>query len=302
MKDGLLRISVEDRYTGSMLGLAVGDAVGTATEFKERGGFDPVTDMIGGGMHNLKAGQWTDDTSMALCLAKSLIRKEGFDAKDQMDLYAKWKDEGYLSSTGKCFDIGVSTKEAIERYQSTGNPLAGLKSPDLAGNGSIMRLAPVILYYYPDKEKAIHYAKESSLTTHATPEAVSCCEILAIVIIKALEGKNKNEILASLEITSPTENISKIAKMNFFDKNEDEISSSAYSVHTLESALWCFYHSDSFKDCILKATNLGNDADTVSAVAGQIAGAYYGFENIPPHWRERLVQSDLISDLAEALR
>jgi ADP-ribosyl-[dinitrogen reductase] hydrolase len=125
----------------------VGDAVGTTVEFKARGSFSPITDMVGGGPFGLQPGQWTDDTSMALCLATSLITKNGFDPADQMDRYWEWYKNGYLSSTGDCFDIGNTVRQALEKYKYTGDPFSGNKAANAAGNGSLMRLAPVPLYY-----------------------------------------------------------------------------------------------------------------------------------------------------------
>ena len=150
-----------NRFRGCLLGLAVGDAIGTTVEFKPRGSFPTVTDMVGGGPFHLKPGQWTDDTSMALCLATSLIFNNGFDPIDQMDRYWDWYQNGYLSSTGEFFDIGNTIREALERYKHTGNPFSGSTSPDMAGNGSLMRLAPVPMFYFPDLEKIIHFAGES---------------------------------------------------------------------------------------------------------------------------------------------
>lgn len=135
-----------DRYLGALLGLAVGDAVGTTVEFKARGTFPPVTDMVGGGPFGLAPGQWTDDTSMALCLAASLVECGGFDARDQMDRYRRWVIDGYMSSTGHCFDVGLTVHDALSRYQQTGEPMAGSTDEKAAGNGSLMRLAPVVLF------------------------------------------------------------------------------------------------------------------------------------------------------------
>jgi ADP-ribosyl-[dinitrogen reductase] hydrolase len=141
-----VQLSLKDRYAGSLAGLASGDAVGTTVEFRSRGTFPPVTDMVGGGPFGLAPGQWTDDTSMALCLAESLLAKNGFDARDQMGRYLNWRTWGYLSSTGECFDIGMTVRGALERFQRTGEPYSGSTDPNSAGNGSLMRLAPVALF------------------------------------------------------------------------------------------------------------------------------------------------------------
>jgi ADP-ribosyl-[dinitrogen reductase] hydrolase len=133
------------RSRGCLLGLAVGDALGTTLEFKPPGTFTPITDMLGGGPFNLKPGQWTDDTSLALCLAESLIECRGFNPKDQMERYVRWWKEGHLSSTGTCFDIGNTTRAALSAFLKTGNPMSGPTDAYSAGNGSLMRLAPARL-------------------------------------------------------------------------------------------------------------------------------------------------------------
>ena len=138
-----------DRFRGALLGLAAADAVGTTLEFRPPGSFAPIADMVGGGPFNLLPGQWTDDTSMALCLAASLVERDGFDAADQMARYVRWRDEGYMSSNGRCFDIGGTVSAALHRFEQTGEPFAGSTDPRSAGNGSIMRLAPVPLFLQP---------------------------------------------------------------------------------------------------------------------------------------------------------
>jgi len=185
-----------DRYRGALLGLAAGDALGTALELKPPGTFSAITDMIGGGPFHLKPGEWTDDTSMALCLAESLIERRGFDAKDQMDHYCRWYEQGYLSSTGSCFDIGNIVRSALATYRQTGNPFSGPESPDTAGNGSLMRLAPVALFFASNHDQAIHYAGESSRTTHGTKAAVDACRYFAGLIVGALRGHRKSELLS----------------------------------------------------------------------------------------------------------
>ena len=175
-----------DRQLGALLGLAAGDAVGTTVEFKPRGTFPPVADMVGGGPFHLGAGQWTDDTSMALCLATSLVERSGFDARDQMERYCRWADEGYLSSTGGCFDIGITVSEALQQFRQTGEPFAGSTHPRKAGNGSIMRLAPVVMFFHRNRDAAVHDAALSSMTTHATAECVDACRLMASMLVRAV--------------------------------------------------------------------------------------------------------------------
>src|SRR5437764_7765217 len=155
-------MELRERYRGSLLGLAIGDALGTTLEFTQPGSFDPIDDMVGGGPFGLQSGEWTDDTSMALCLAVSLIECKGFVAHDQMKRYVRWRDEGYMASNGRCFDIGGTVSTALRRFEITGDPFAGTTDPRMAGNGSIMRLAPVPLFYANNLREAIEKSGESS--------------------------------------------------------------------------------------------------------------------------------------------
>lgn len=191
--------SLNERYLGALLGLACGDAVGTTVEFLARGSFAPVTDMLGGGPFNLKAGQWTDDTSMALCLAESLITKKTFDAHDQMTRYLNWWRWGYLSSTGRCFDIGMTTRDALFDFEQSQNPFCGSADPYSAGNGSLMRLAPIVLFGFNQKSNLAQLAAESSRTTHGAAEAIECCQLLAELIHAALKGVSKLYMFDSIE-------------------------------------------------------------------------------------------------------
>ena len=177
--------TTRDRYRGALLGLAAGDALGTTLEFKPPGSFRPIDDMVGGGPFRLRAGEWTDDTSMALCLAASLIARQGFDAADQMRRYVRWRREGYMSSNGRCFDIGNTVRDALSHFERTGEPYAGSTDPNAAGNGSLMRLAPVPLYFAADARKAIDTSAESSRTTHGTREAVDACRYFGGLLVPA---------------------------------------------------------------------------------------------------------------------
>jgi ADP-ribosylglycohydrolase len=302
-------LEVIARYRGSLLGLAVGDALGVPLEFKKPGTFSPVNDLVGGGVFGLAAGQWTDDTSMALCLAESLVERRGFDAMDQLDRYLRWYLDGYLSSTGKCFAIGNTVREALERFAQTPNAYCGSNHPRSAGNGSIMRLAPVPLYYADNAQEAINKSGESSLTTHGTDLCVDACRYLGALIVGAVLGYPKAELLAaSFELVpsiwqqSPLHPlIAQIATGSFKRRNPPEIQGSGYVVASLEAALWAFYHSNSFREGALLAVNLGDDADTTGAVYGQLAGAYYGEQGIPEQWQRQIYQRDLVINYGESL-
>lgn len=290
-----------ERYQGCLLGLAAGDAVGTSVEFSPRDTFTPLTDMVGGGPFRLKAGQWTDDTSMALCLAESLLHCQGFNARDQMTRYMNWWQWGYLSATGECFDIGTTVVKALSKFSVDGDPFAGSTAPDTAGNGSLMRLAPVVLYYFPDIQRALHYAAESSRTTHAAAEAIDSCRLFAQILTNALSGKGKTETLLEIPFQPETEKVRRIAAGEYRPKPRSGIRGTGYCIQSLEAALWCFFHGNSFEQTILLAANLGDDADTTAAIAGQLAGAWYGINAIPQRWRSLIWLYDDIDELARKL-
>ena len=290
-----------DRSQGSLLGLAAGDAVGTTLEFKQRDTYEHLTDMVGGGPFSLPVGAWTDDTSMALCLAVSLIEKKGFNAVDQMERYRRWQYQGYFSSTGECFDIGGTVSAALDKFATTGEPYSGSTADSSAGNGSLMRLAPIVAFYYPDKVKVLHYARESSRTTHGAAECLDACSILSALLVRAIAGADKSRILDKLHIEAGSAYTNRIANMEFKELGRDQIKGSGYVMESLEAALWCFYKTDSFKEAILLAANLGDDADTTAAICGQIAGAHYGASRIPNEWMEKLVMKEDIVTISERL-
>ena len=295
-----------DRFRGCLLGLACGDAVGTTVEFKPRGTFAPVTDITGGGPFGLKAGEWTDDTSMALCLGVSLLECGGFDPRDQMERYCRWQREGYLSSNGVCFDMGNTVARALRRYRQSGNPFSGSIDPHTAGNGSLMRLAPIPMYYVENLEKVAYFSVESSRTTHGTREAVEACLLFGVMVALALRGEVKRSVLfdgptSVLLYHQLTLSIQNIAEGSFSEKSVDEIRGSGYVVESLKAALWCFHQTDNYREAVLCAANLGDDADTTAAICGQIAGAYYGVGGIPGEWLAKLAKRSDIESIADAL-
>ncbi len=298
-----------DRYRGALLGLAAGDALGTTLEFTTPGNFTPITDMVGGGPFNLKAGEWTDDTSMALCLAESLLECGAFDAFDQLSRYLRWKRKGHHSSTGRCFDIGGTVLKALARFERFSEPFSGSTDPNSAGNGSIMRLAPVPLFFAHDPELAISNAALSSKTTHGHPEAVDACRYLAGLIVGALQGRTKEELLLTRFSPLPglwtahplVAAIARVANGSYLREEPPLIRGDGYVTRSLEAALWAFAKSTSFEHGALLAVNLGEDADTTGAVYGQLAGAYYGVESIPAGWRATLAKRELLEAFAGRL-
>ncbi|WP_299588473.1 ADP-ribosylglycohydrolase family protein [uncultured Microbulbifer sp.] len=296
-----MNFNVLDKVKGCLVGLACGDAVGTTLEFKRKGEFTPISDMVGGGPFGLEKGQWTDDTSMALCLAHSLLLQEGFCAIDQMNRYCNWYQYGYMSSTGVCFDIGATVQSALIRYLETGNPFSGSVATRSSGNGSLMRLAPVPIFFLSLPSEAIHYSGESSRTTHGSTECIESCRFFCDLILSVFNGTTKDNLLHTLEYTPNSEKVFSIAKGEFLQQSYEELTGSGYVIESLISALWCFFNTDSFHEAILLAANIGNDADTTAAICGQIAGAYYGISGIPEEWQQQICWSEDIILLAENL-
>lgn len=298
---------LRDRFRGCLLGLAAGDALGTTLEFRPPGSFEPIDDLLGGGPFDLRAGDWTDDTSMALCLAESLLER-GFDPKDQLTRYVRWWQDGHLSPTGECFDIGLTVRPALEDFVASGRTRRP-HDPDGAGNGSLMRVAPVPLAFAADPARAVELAGESSWTTHGAPAAADACRYAAGLIVGTLAGTSKDELLgpayapaADLWAEHPlAPEIETIAAGSFRRREPPQIRGGGYVVHCLEAALWALDRSSSFREGCLLAVNLGDDADTTGAVFGQLAGALYGAAGIPPEWLDRLARRELIEDFADRL-
>lgn len=302
-------MDAHDRIAGSLIGLAVGDALGAAVEFMAPGTFEPVTEFRSGGPHRLAAGTWTDDTSLALCLAESLIERHGFDLRDQLDRYLSWYRDGHLSATGRCFDIGTTTLTALHRYERTGDPASGLTAEDSAGNGSLMRVAPVPLAYHRDPVRAIDLSGRASTTTHALPVCVDACRYYGGLIVGAMQGVAKDELLAPRFSPAPgywdehplDPRIDGVAAGSFREREPPQIRGRGYVVGSLEAALWAFDRSSSFEEGCLLAVNLGEDADTTGAIYGGLAGASFGINGIPERWRQGLAQADLITRFADDL-
>lgn len=292
--------AIQDRAVGCLVGLAVGDAVGTTLEFRQRDTYEPLRDMVGGGPFRLKAGEWTDDTALALALADSLLHNPELDERDLLDRFVRWHTKGEYSCNGRCFDIGTTTSQALRRYQETKDRFSSSTDPRTAGNGSLMRLAPVALRYWNDRARLGDVASRQSRTTHGAPEAVDACVLFAEVLADAIRGEPRSEVLKPR--SRPYRgSIATIAAGSWRRKSRAEVESSGYAPHSLEAALWCVASTADFETAVLRAANLGEDADTTAAVTGQLAGALYGFEGIPARWRSRLARGEHIEKIARSL-
>jgi ADP-ribosyl-[dinitrogen reductase] hydrolase len=290
----------QDRAVGALVGLAVGDALGATLEFSRRDSRPPVTDLVGGGPFGLKPGEWTDDTSMALCLADSLLHCRGFDAADLLQRFCAWRRDGVNSVTGECFDIGATTARALDRFERTGQIAWAHEDPRQAGNGSLMRLAPVAIFAAGDAAVAEDLADVQSRTTHPAPKAHEACRLFARLLVEAMNGADKDAVLAPRAWDGSPE-IAAIARGDWRGKARDDIASSGYVVHTLEAALWCVAESAGFEEAVLTAANLGDDADTVAAVTGQLAGALWGLHGVRPRWVATLAWAPVLIERANAL-
>jgi ADP-ribosyl-[dinitrogen reductase] hydrolase len=319
-----MKIDIHDKLKGMFVGLAVGDMLGMPLEFKDPSEFEPITKPIAGGSFNLPVGYWTDDTSMALCLADSLLEYQGYNSYDVMNKYWLWRSQGYRSSTGQCFDIGNQTSTAINQYISTGGYVtADTTMISSAGNGCIMRLAPVIIAAYQQREPEdiIKLARISARETHYSLEAQVATEVFANMLIKAVEHKPKPEILyarkpqatdrfiafeedVSIDGQPPPQHTYRTVNARIMAGTrllKKDLNTDGYIIHSLQVAVWAFNKYDNFKDGALAVANLGGDSDTNCAIYGQLAGAYYGYKAIPAKWIKVLYMQAEISRLAGEL-
>jgi len=292
-----------DRAVGTLLGLACGDAVGTTLEFTRPGTFAPITDMVGGGPFGLKAGEWTDDTSMALCLAESILDTGSLNLEDQLRRYLLWRTSGYLSSNGRCFDIGGTIQSQLERFRRTGEAIDPDTDEEAAANGSLMRLAAVPIRWHADPATAAERAGESSRTTHAARRPVDACRLMGAMVSALIRGVAFEDVVAPSfwQWGDLHPAIADIADGAWKGKQPPAIQGTGYCVDALEAALWSVDGAAGFRDAVLRAANLGDDADTTAAIAGQLAGARWGASAIPAQWREKVVAGERMVSLARAL-
>lgn len=285
--------AIRDRAIGALVGLAVGDAVGTTLEFKPKPSHPILTDMVGGGPFKLKPGQWTDDTAMALALGDWLVNDRDLDPADLISRFVRWFENGEYSCTGTCFDIGNATRAALDRFIDSGEALAGSTNPRTAGNGALMRLSPVAIRFWNDREQLAEIAEVQTLTTHGADECVDSSIKFAGLLADVISGKPLSDALGGDLISG--------VDSKWRGVHRNQIRGTGYVVDCLNAALWAVSRTTSFRSAILLAANLGDDADTTAAVAGQLAGAMYGISGIPAEWLERLAWRSKIEAMADQL-
>jgi ADP-ribosylglycohydrolase len=310
-------MSTIDKIKAVLFGVAVGDALGVPVEFESRGlrERDPVTGMRGGGTFGLPAGTFSDDSSLAFCLAEALAAKP--DSTESMlslaaNNFVRWYDEGYWTADGEAFDIGGTTQSALQRiYAGVSPALAGDDDANANGNGSLMRIAPLVFYSY-DKPMAERFklcSLVSSITHRHIRSCIACFYYLEFAA-GLLAGKNKFTIYKEVQKTLPgflrgvgveNKEIDLFDRLLYGDINdlrESEIGSSGYVLDSLEASMWCLLTESTYAGSVLKAVNLGEDTDTTAAITGGLAGLLYGFDNIPAEWVKVLAKHDEIEDLA----
>ena len=294
------------RARGALVGLAVGDALGTTNEFKVVGTFTPSTGMVGGGAFQLEPGQWTDDTSMALCLADSLLAQGRYDSFDVMERYDRWRKDGYRSSTGTCFDIGNQVMRSLWDFEVNQRVPRTAQRTTSAGNGAIMRLAPVVIAGFEHREirEIVATAGLSARETHYSVEAEAATEVFAALLVGALLGWAPEHIInVGWASTGPAfdEMAARVISTDPAERAAWEKDTSGYIVHGLRLAVHGLLDFGSFDEAVLAIANMGGDADTNAAIYGQLGGAHFGVEAIPASWRSTLYQGEEIDALARAL-
>ena len=321
---------MKDKIFGGILGLAVADAVGVPVEFQSRESLrrNPVADMKGYGTYNQPPGTWSDDTSLTLCLLDSLatgfrygrgrcseIMREDYISDRTMENFLSWLDEGKYTAHGKVFDVGIATRKALQRFKN-GIPLeCGGTSEMDNGNGSLMRILPLAFYFHkvpPQSHREFwDIIHEASALTHAHKRSQIACGLYLSVAESLFDKTNLKEVIHSglekakkyyeneAEYVDDLKHYKRLFDPEFSKLPEEEIKSSGYVVDTLEAALWCLMNTDNYRDCILRAVNLGEDTDTVAAVAGGLAGMFYGVDAIPKEWLSQLARRDFIEKLCD---
>ena len=296
--------TLRDRFQGALLGMAVGDALAAHTQFRKPGSFAPVGDLLGGGPFDLPRGAWTDDTAMALLLAESLLER-GFDAHDQVSRFSRWQREGYGSATGQCVGISASVARALATAQYKRQPFAGSHDPEQLDKDPLSRVAPVVMYFFADATQAIGRAAEAARITAQAPMVLDCVRLLAAMLRQALVGRDKAGVLRpareSWVLPSTRPEVLAIYEGSYTRRMPPEVTGGGHILHALEAGLWAFHHGESFREGALLAANLGRDSDVVSAVHGQLAGAYHGVSAIPGIWRNSLMKQEVVIDTADRL-
>lgn len=303
---------MKDQVIAGLLGLCIGDALGVPVEFKPRTYLkeNPIRDMIGYGTYDQPAGTWSDDSSLTFCLAESLCN--GYDIYDIGHRSVQWYHKGYWTPYGEVFDIGNTTRMALDKlcYELIRPDLAGMKDTQSNGNGSLMRILPLAYYLKNmDFEEKVPIISAVSSITHRHIRSIISCVIYIEFACNLLNGLDSYESYMKMQTLvkhyykdeQELEHFKAILYHHIADYSEDDIHSTGYVIHTLEASLWCMFNSNSYTEAVLKAVNLGDDTDTTGAVTGGLAGLVYGINSIPQTWINLLPRKEEIYNLADRL-
>lgn len=297
--------TLRERFLGSLVGLAIGDALAAPAQNAAPGSFEPITSLRGGGPFELPVGAWSDDTAMALCLAESLLESNGFEPRDQVDRYLRWQREGWPSATGRCVGITASTARALALAQWRRQPFAGSHDPRQLDPEPLSRIAPVVMFYIDQPGLAVQYACDAARTTCQAPVVLDACRLFAAILYGALAGYPREQLLApEPELLGPVAlkpRIERLRRGTYRGVDASRMRVGENVVEALRAALWAFAGTESFSAGALRVANLGGSCDVAAAVYGQLAGAYYGVSAIPQEWRNLLSGREIIVSLAERL-
>lgn len=311
-----------NKATDALLGVAVGDALGVPFEFntKDQMKKNPAKEMVGYGRYTVPAGTWSDDSSLTFCLAQSLLK--GYDLADMATNFLNWKEESYWSARGYVFDIGITTSKAITYFKRI---LRNKEYEELTqlkylgdeydnGNGSLMRIMPLLFYIKDmDISQQFEIIRDVSALTHRHMRAAMCCLIYLRLAEHLLNGKGKitayqlmqKEILAFWKTIDYAEKESKLftqlIEKDIREMPYEDLKSGGYVMESIESSIWCFLQKDTYSEVVLTAINLGHDTDTTAAIAGGLAGLYYGAGSMPEYWLASIARLEDIIELGNQL-
>lgn len=308
-----------EKIIALILGHATADALGVPVEFTRRSKLknNPVTKMLSFGTYNQPAGTWSDDTSLTIAALESIARLKKNDYADILKNFYDWYNYGKFTAGDKTFDCGNTTFTAIANFASGTPPLeCGPRNEHAAGNGSLMRISPVAMYIYQTRGNNFDAATfelvhNFSSITHGNKNCLIACGIYCLVAAEIFDGQNLSAAISNgltcaknfygklREFELELKNFARLFDANFDKISEDEIKSSGYVVHSLEAALWCLLNTENYRDAVLKAVNLGGDTDTIGAIAGGLAGTFYGLEEIPAEWLDVLKKKIYLEKIAE---
>ena len=299
------RARLRERFQGALVGLAVGDALAAHTQFRKPGTFAAVGDLLGGGPFDQPRGAWTDDTAMALLLAESLLEREGFDAHDQVQRYARWQREGYGSATGQCVGISASVARALATAQYKRQPFAGSHDPEQHDKDPLSRVAPAVMYFFADAASAVAKASEAARITVQAPMVLDCVRLLAAMVHRRFRAGTSRQCCGRRgncgrrQTHAPRSWPCMKGPMRSATLRKSP--AAAGSCRPWRRRMWAFHRSETFREGALLAANLGRDSDVVAATYGQVAGAYHGVSAIPGIWRNSLIKQEVVIDSADRL-